>query len=174
MSRFVNVRLRIVGLDTVVKNLNKSLSNIENSTSKGFYKAGMFILRKSKQQVPVDTGNLRASGAMVFKGAKGVTKTLVGESRLIKSRITEKKRAIISQTIQRAKQDQSTVTNELRGAKFGFAIVYSARYAAVQHETRRFKHPRGNWKYLQRPIMEHKKDIIRIVAENARKGKSPK
>lgn len=55
---------KIVGLDNVLKNLNKEIMKIENRTLGGLIKAAAYIRKDMDRQVPVipvDTGNLRAS-----------------------------------------------------------------------------------------------------------------
>lgn len=49
------------GLDKVLKNLNKKVSQIEGRTIGGLLAAGAIVQAESQRRVPVEYGNLRAS-----------------------------------------------------------------------------------------------------------------
>lgn len=48
-------------VDTVLKNLNETIREIENKSTLGIKKALMFIEKEAAKRTPVDTGNLRNS-----------------------------------------------------------------------------------------------------------------
>lgn len=162
----MGIRLRVTGIKGTTKRLAKAMNNVQGATCKGFYQAGLYLLRKSKQQVPVDSGNLRASGFLVFKGKKGGYRTVVGESKIDRTRITADKVARTKSRTATMKQDAHA---DLSSHMCGFVIGYAAEYAMIQHEVP-YIHKVGNWKYLQKPMMEYKREILEIVANSARKG----
>lgn len=51
----------MIGLNTVLRNLNKAVRGIENRSQTGLLLVGQLIKRRSVQLTPVDTGNLRNS-----------------------------------------------------------------------------------------------------------------
>ena len=57
----VRIRAKIKGLQKVMNNLNREVKKITFKSEKGLMIAGFFIKRKSQQNVPVDTGALKAS-----------------------------------------------------------------------------------------------------------------
>lgn len=70
--------VKVKGLDTVLKNLNKQIQKIEGNTRKGLSKAGLFIKAEAVERAPVDYGVLRNSAfsqisPMTFKGFPVVT-----------------------------------------------------------------------------------------------------
>jgi hypothetical protein len=169
MRKVTSIRLSQASLEDVQNNLKKEFSKINHATGQGFLRAGLFLLRQSKKQVPVDTGNLRASGFLVVRTRPGRVVTHRGNVNLIKSRFTPYKKWVIANTKVRTEDERQAASNELQGINtFGFSIVYSAVYAAVQHEEPAYYHEVGNWKYLQKPMMEHKDDIIKLIKASVR------
>jgi hypothetical protein len=160
-------RLYVLGLDKAIKGLNKAMNKVENHTSEGFYRAGSFLLRKSKEQVPVDTGNLRASGRMIFVGKNKNVRKLTGVRSINTKRVDKTK---LDQTKANISLMETSSAQELIGDNtYGFIIFYAANYANVQHEMP-YNHKVGNWKYLQKPTMEYRREIIRIIQSYAKKG----
>lgn len=52
----------VEGVEQVLANLNKEIAGIENRTPAGLLAAGMKVLRRSDEYLPVEYGNLKASG----------------------------------------------------------------------------------------------------------------
>lgn len=50
--------MKVKGLDSVLRNLNKEISNIEGDTYTGLRKAALFIENESNEKVPQDKGVL--------------------------------------------------------------------------------------------------------------------
>lgn len=70
--------VKVKGLDTLLKNLNKEIQKIEGNTRKGLSKAGLFIKAEAQERAPVDYGVLRNSAfsqisPVTFKGYPVVT-----------------------------------------------------------------------------------------------------
>lgn len=53
---------KVDGLEQVMRNLNREVAGIKQRTMKGLMEAGLGIERSAKRRVPVNTGNLKASG----------------------------------------------------------------------------------------------------------------
>ncbi len=49
------------GLNKVLKNFNREINKIEQSTPRAMVKVVLLVKRRAQQQTPVDTNNLRAS-----------------------------------------------------------------------------------------------------------------
>lgn len=54
--------ITVTGLSSVLRNLKASKSEIGRGIERGLKRGGLFLQRESMKQVPVDLGNLRASG----------------------------------------------------------------------------------------------------------------
>jgi hypothetical protein len=59
----------ITGLDKIRLNLKSAIMKNEKDLERGLYRAGMFLLKESKEIVPVQIGNLKASGQIKKKGS---------------------------------------------------------------------------------------------------------
>lgn len=53
--------MKVKGLDSVLKNLNKEIEGIRGNTRKGLSKAGLFIKGEAVERAPVEFGILRNS-----------------------------------------------------------------------------------------------------------------
>ena len=53
--------MKVKGLDSVLKNLNKEIESIRGNTRKGLSKAGLFIKGEAVERAPVEFGILRNS-----------------------------------------------------------------------------------------------------------------
>lgn len=56
--------VRLTGIKTVMKNLNKEVKLIEGRSAAGLFRAAILVRRdmeKTEPKIPIDTGNLRAS-----------------------------------------------------------------------------------------------------------------
>ena len=58
----------IVGVENVIRNIRKTKSRLASGVEKGVKRAGLYLLAESQKLVPVDTGNLKASGVMRATG----------------------------------------------------------------------------------------------------------
>jgi len=64
---------RVRGMDTVKRNLNREIGAIKKRLAGGLFAGGLIIEGESKRRVPVELGNLRASGYTQRKSADGLT-----------------------------------------------------------------------------------------------------
>lgn len=74
MARIVQV----VGAERVIANLKKRRARMAAGVSRGLRLAGLHLQAESQKQVPVDTGNLKASAFTRGIGAGYQTKVIVG------------------------------------------------------------------------------------------------
>lgn len=61
------VNTNIEGLDTVLLRMHRELEGVVQGSLKGLVALGLFILSESGRLVPVDVGNLRASGYLMWE-----------------------------------------------------------------------------------------------------------
>jgi len=156
----------IKGVDDFMRNLNKTLEEIQSSiTNKGFIEVSMLIRKSTETTTPVtplDTGNLRASYFTVIKG-KGAVGT-VDYPLLKPAEVSSSDRALQRNVVATA----ASVSKAKKHPNMMFG--YSANYAAAVHE---MSDSDTNWsksgsggKWFQRNLENNKSDIIKILANN--------
>ena len=70
-------KVKLAGLNDVIKNLNKEIENIEGDAFDGIKAAGLFIKGEAVERAPVEFGVLRNSAfAQTEKRAKGPVSTV--------------------------------------------------------------------------------------------------
>jgi len=148
--------------------------------------AGLLVLRESRKEVPVATGNLRNSGYVAVSNGK--TKTWGG----MRGKGAEKMQADRDRAV-------SSGVAEAKAKRFPAAVIgYSAVYALSVHENRRSGRtggvsPRGKrytsgrtesgrkstrvvwaekgkWKFLEDPLKRLTKEIVKAIKRRARKA----
>lgn len=154
--------MRLDGLDAVLRNLNGEITRIKGRSLKGLIRGAIVVRRdmdKVSPTIPVDTGNLRSSYFVVTsKGAteEGLTATFKGE----------KAGAMVT--------DHNVSINEnksmIRGKEPALVMGFSAFYAAFVHENIGvfFRRPGAGAKYLQSALYRNIKNILRIIAREAK------
>jgi hypothetical protein len=70
-------KVTFTGLEKIKLNLETALRKNGTDLERGLYKAGMFLLKKSKEVVPVQLGNLKASAGIRKKGSGYKTDIIV-------------------------------------------------------------------------------------------------
>lgn len=107
----------VKGVKEVLRNLNRVARAIPEGAQRGVEEVALDLLGKSAADAPVDTGDLRGSGYVVFSGTK------IAE--------TDKHGNVVV-------MGRSHDVRQL-AARVGFGV----KYAYIQHENRQFRHPRG-------------------------------
>ena len=69
---------KLVGVEEAIRRVYTKKGELARGMARGITKATLFLLRKSQQVVPVDTGALRASGFAEIMGAGFRTQGRVG------------------------------------------------------------------------------------------------
>ena len=59
--------MNIRGVDSVIKNFNKKLSEIKDASKDSIRDVALDLISKAKERAPLDTGDLRGSGFTEFK-----------------------------------------------------------------------------------------------------------
>lgn len=161
--------IKWVGLDTVIKNLNKEIEEIKGRTVKGLLQAGLRVKADAQRITPVDTGNLKSS-AYVLWGGGGRSVQQIGEAVL---KDQEQHDQILSER-----------TNKLSSFNDPFAEVgYTANYALKVHEGIRSKKGKlvshvkidkekgavqiGQAKFLEQSFNQNKDYILNVIKRNA-------
>jgi hypothetical protein len=176
--------VKIIGLDKVLKNLNKELKKLEERSQKGVTKAALFLRARSQEKVPVVTGNLKNSAFVTWPGgADNTSPSFKGPEA---EDMTEQHSASVGMSRIRTKQGDQPKAE----------VGYSALYAVVVHENPRAgktggispqgkkytsgltekgnKSERivfadsGEWKFLETPLKEHVRDIFNIIKGEAK------
>jgi hypothetical protein len=154
--------MRIRGMDTVLRNLNKEITAIEGRTLKGLIRA-VILIRRQMEMVPpltpVEFGNLRSSFFVVTtKGAhEGSDAAFVGKGAATMHGDHISTMAEAGQELDRS-QGPSVA--------FGF----SANYAVYVHENvgANFQRPGAGAKFLEAAIRTLVPQILQVIREEAR------
>jgi hypothetical protein len=139
--------IQITGVQEVIANLMKAEKQIGNGIRKGLIKAGLFLLRESKLIVPVDLGNLKASGDSRAEGQGMDTVVWVVYT-----------------------AHYAVYVHENLDAVHGAA--YNAKYAAKIASHVKGFHSRGEKqqaKFLEAPARLHSQRLAEIIYEEASK-----
>lgn len=185
-SRAKVASIKWIGIDKVLKNLNKEIEKIKGRTVQGMLHAGMVVKADSMKLTPVDTGNLRGSTYVVWGGGGARIKSLSeGVFKTGKSKSADKV----------AVEHSSKLANRVssNGAiQYPFAEVgLTAFYSAFVHENMKASHKKvdivgtttvkkkkfgivggifqaGQAKFLEQAFIQNAKRILRIIEQRAR------
>ncbi len=148
------------GLETFMKNMEKEVSKIEGATQKGLLRAAIHVRRemdKTSPKIPVDTGNLRASGFII---------TLKGDAPSLGS----------YKGVQGSKVEQDTAAAKTAAAGIvnsmpipAVVMGFGANYAHWVHENvdHVFKRQGSGAKFFEMALKNNKKKVLQIIADNA-------
>ena len=179
--------VKVTGIDTILRNLNKEIKKIEGRTLGGLILAAQDpVRREAQQECPVVTGNLKASAYVVASNGKvpaGKTPEFEGKD-------------AAEAAIQHSKEMGKQLGIVKRRKEPTVGIGFSALYAARVHENPRAgktggispsgqkytagrtgsgrKSMRaifsevGKWKFLEDPLKRNVKRILQIIARKAK------
>ena len=153
----------LIGIDNVMRNVNREMMKIKGRSIKGLIKAAIVIRRdmdKTPPLIPVDLGNLRASFYIVTATAIPETggNFKGGEAGMF----SDHKAAISS--------------SQSKASSAGHPVVilgFSANYARAVEESKRFKkgkRPQSGPRFFERALDRNKNIIVQIVATEARRS----
>jgi hypothetical protein len=155
---------RVEGIDNVMRNLRKEISQIEGATLKGLMRGAILVIRdaeKTSPLTPLDTGNLRASRFVVTsRGGQpvGQSPTFQGES---SGRLqTEHNSKVGSHQAQAQAAGQPMVV-----------LGYTAFYATYVHERVgvSFQRPGAGAKWLEAALKRNEAKILEVVRQEAKR-----
>jgi len=173
----------VIGLDQVVRSLNKEISKIDGASRAGLIKGGAMFLGKAVPEAPLVTGNLRASGFLKTSTGE-VTR---GNNPKWKGEVSDEMEIRHKEVLGRVEPKRASLDS------FSLTLGFSAVYALSVHENPRsgktggvspkgrpYKPPkgstasafatRGGWKFLERAIKENTKKFLDIVISSVKKG----
>jgi len=140
----------LVGLDKVLKNLNKEIGKIEGRSKQGMIAAAVIIKNKALPITPVDTGNLRNSMYSLWRGGNESKPDFKGKEA---AKMTQEHGAAMSASAGAIGDSE-------------VEIGYTAYYAAKVHETPAH-YRQGAWKFLERAIKSSAHEILNEIRERA-------
>lgn len=173
----------------MLRNLNRDIKAIKERTRKGIIKAGFIALNGAMSKCPVDTGNLRASGFLVWEGRQPSppkwsefhrsTETRsyslnAATGKVSRAKVTKTQGAQLTKEQFAALESawQETVAKaqgNLDGKKFVVALGFGAAYAIFVHENAAARHPSGQWKFLEASLLENRKRMLDVIRAEAAK-----
>jgi len=163
------------GIDTVIKNLNKKIKEIEGASQKGLTRAALKVRRRAQKKAPIDTGNLKASAYTISgsgKAAAGGSPSFKDDDALT---MQEQHDSTLSEALGRAMKEEGPY------AEVGFSAVYAwavhenpraGQTGGVSPSGRPYKSyaEKGEYKFLEKAFVESEKEILDIIQKEARRG----
>ena len=145
--------MKIEGLENLERNLEKAHREIIKRTKARAIKAGKFVLRKSQEIVPVQTGNLKASGFVRDEGGKDSVDVVVGYTAQYALFVHENLEAAHGSAFNAKHQQEIAMA---KGTKAG-----TVRGGMFE------RGPNQQAKFLERPLREQRALILKILAGKA-------
>lgn len=175
----------IVGMEKVLKNLNRVSRRVEGRTKSGLVQGGLLIFRDAKKMAPRDLGNLWNSGYVVWHKpaltAEEFAKQLdkLPFTGIQKARLTAEREQIML-------EDMAKAIRAATHHEFIVVIGFTANYAIYVHEDLEASHPAkrrtagmteeeigkikniGEAKFLQKSLEQNAGRVIQILVDRAR------
>lgn len=150
------------GLDRAMNDLAKGVRKIQGRTIQGLIKGMIVVMAESQRRTPVDTGNLRASHFLAWRGPDG---NLGGINTSPPPFSDEKGGADdATQSHMEAVQEAQSMLDTP-----GVVIGVGASYASYVHEDLEAHHAPGKEaKFLQHAFEEKLPEVLKIIERNAR------
>ena len=173
------------GFDTVMRNLNKEIIEIEGRTMKGLIKAQILIRRDMEHTAPltpIDTGNLRASWFVVTSMKNSEPTEAEAPNFKSEKKVKDKdgKMRLVHIDVSQLKIDYETAVNKAQGKissiRFPVLIMgFGANYAVFVHEMVDKSGVKINWsrpgsgpKFFESAINRNKDKVLQIIRDNAK------
>lgn len=147
--------VRVIGVDTVLKNMMKAKTRIGDHIANGLVKAGAFVLHESKEIVPVQFGDLKRSGFVRRFGSGFRTDVIVGYTAEYAAIVHENPKAAHGRAfnVKHAAAIAKAIANKRATVKSGMFN---------RGESQQFK-------YLETPCRTKRQEILAIIANEASK-----
>ena len=157
---------QVKGLNKVLSNLNNAIKEYKDRTLVGVSRAALFTRRKSLELTPEDTGNLKESCFVVWKGGTigaGKSPNFVtgGERRATQKEVDELYR-VHSKMLETAQGEYENMTEIFA------AVYYSAWYALFVHEIKKKHKGSEQWKFLETAVKQNRAEILKIIADSVK------
>lgn len=147
-----------IGLEDVIRNLNKEIHKIKNRSMAGLIKAAIIIRRdmdKTPPLIPVDLGNLRASSFIVTGKGQMDGTPVFGGPQIPK---------FVSDHVAMIQQEKAIVGSKLL-VSIGFSASYAAQVEADTHTKR--KRPGSGGGFFRSSVVRNKALIINTIKKEA-------
>jgi hypothetical protein len=144
--------IKIEGMDKVIANLKGVKSRIAPGVNLGLKRAGSLLLRESQKIVPVQTGNLKASGFMRAFPLGIFTDVVVGYTAFYAAYVHENPDAVHGKEFNIKHADKIAA---LRGKKGGTAAGGFFRRGENQQ-----------YKFLETPARVNRTKMLRMIRDS--------
>ena len=160
--------IKITGMAGVLSKLRKTKSRLNASISRGLVKGGQYLQRESEKIVPVMTGNLRGTA---FTRRLSWDHVTVGYTASYAAFVHENLNAAHGKTFNIKHAAEISRAGRMTTTKSG-RQTFNPFKGKLMGTAAGGMFPRGEnqqAKFLERPMREKRSEILRIVAEEARK-----
>ncbi len=167
MAKMYPKVMYLKGLDQVLRNINLANKKIEHAAERGLIEAGKYLREESRKIVPVQTGKLKASAFLPRNvGGKGLkADIIVGYSGCDYGIFVHED--LVAQAPP-ARAAHGKFFNIKHAAEIATAKGTPAGTAAGGMFNRK---PEEQAKFLEQPMKDNRKTILRIIANSLRKIK---
>lgn len=152
--------MRVVGVDKVLKNLNKEVIKIKSRTKKGMIAAGHLIQRESQKIVPREFSNLAGSAFVAWSPTGSTTTGKVNPDTppKVAARLKSEHVSILEE--EKSKLPASTTNPVVETGMTAF-------YAIYVHENLEAKHKEGKEnKFLQKAVERNQSQILDVIRKH--------
>ena len=154
--------MKLVGLPTVLKNLNKEIKKMEGTTLKGLIRAAIIVRRDmevTSPKVPVDTRNLDSSFFIVASDGNMASAAPVFKGKHAGARTAEHSQVVSSSLGRAVSAKRPTVV-----------LGFSASYAWFVHENigATFQRPGAGAKFFEAGLKRNTPKMLKIIAQEAK------
>lgn len=154
--------MRLEGLDDVLSAINrKIMKQYPEATLQGLLKYGVIVLADAQRRTPVDLGNLRHSGFIVWR--KGSATPSKGR------RFRGKGRSRMGRDHQIAKNlGKIRAVREGKKKRPGVMVGFSAHYAPFVHENVEASYNVGEAKFLEKAFQANIAEGLRLIGSEVK------
>lgn len=155
--------IKITGMQQVIRNINAARNKISTGIDRGLIRGGQFLQAESMKICPVNTGNLRAS-AFTRKAYIGRHHVIVGYTAFYAGFVHENLNAAHGKAfnIKYADRIARRGLREKRARKLGMSHTVTSDPYHMRGEKQQAK-------FLERPAREKRTEILKIVADEAKR-----
>ena len=143
---------RMVGGDAVKARMKVAAKSMAAAEKRGRIKGGFHLQRQAQKMVPIDKGFLRASAVTVWPNKGG------SSPKKLKGKMASDHQREVAESKARTQLEKT------------IEVLFTSYYAVYVHEDMEANHTVGEAKYLEKPLNNERQEIMRLIADEIRKG----
>jgi len=174
---------KVMGLNNVLKNLNREIKRIKGRSAAGLYAAAMHVRRESVKRAPIVTGNLRRTAYVVgstgqsfnrvndkLKPEEGHEATVSSQMSQVRGKIEPEARVGYS-AVYALSVHENPRAGKTGGISPSGRVISAGLTTKGNKSNRKMYATRGEWKFLENPLKESAREIVNIIKDFAVAGR---